>query len=196
MMRKFLLTCTALAALTMPASAAFVASLGNNPTSGTGHFSNTVNGATFVDDFTFSLSGAPQFVAFASATNDFVGGTASTDFITNFTGQLFSFGADLLPFTADDVAQNAAATATPCADNPSNCQVLSGNAILDAGGYYLQFTGTGGGTAGYGGDLTTAAVAAVPEPSTWAMMIIGFAGIVVTAARRKRKELGHAFRWA
>ena len=41
-----------------------------------------------------------------------------------------------------------------------------------------------------------ATVAAVPEPSTWAMMIIGFAGIVVTAARRKRKELGHAFRWA
>ena len=195
-MRKLLLSVAALLALTTASQASFVASLGNNPTSGTGHFSNTVNGATFVDDFTFSLSGSPQFVAFASATNDFVGGTASTDFITNFTGQLFSFGADLLPFTADDTAVNAAALATPCADNPGNCQVLSGSAILNAGGYYLQFTGTGGGTAGYGGDLTTAAIAAVPEPSTWAMMILGFAGVVVMSARRRRKENGNSFRWA
>ena len=93
MIRKLLFTAAALLAMSTVSQAAFVASLGNNPTSGTGHFSNTVNGATFVDDFTFTLSGAPQFVAFASATNDFVGGTASTDFITNFTGQLFSFGA-------------------------------------------------------------------------------------------------------
>ena len=27
-----------------------------------------------------------------------------------------------------------------------------------------------------------------PEPSTWAMMIIGFAGIVAAAARRRRKD--------
>jgi PEP-CTERM motif len=194
-MRKLLFACAALAALTMPANAAFVATLGNNPTSATGHFSNAVNGATFVDDFTFSLSGASQFVAFASATNDFAV-TGGSDFISNFTGQLFSFGADLLPFTADDVARSPIATPHPCADNPGNCQALSGSAILDAGGYYLQFTGTGGGTAGYGGDLTTAAIAAVPEPSTWAMMILGFAGIVTMAARRKRKETGHAFRWA
>ena len=38
-----------------------------------------------------------------------------------------------------------------------------------------------------------ATVAAVPEPSTWAMMIIGFAGIVFMGAR-KRREGGAAFR--
>ena len=31
-------------------------------------------------------------------------------------------------------------------------------------------------------------IAAVPEPSTWAMMILGFCGIVVMGARNKRKN--------
>jgi hypothetical protein len=178
-MRKLLLASAALLALTTASQAAFVASLGNNPTSATGHFSNAVNGTTFIDDFTFTLSGSPQFVAFASATNDYAG---PADFIANFTGQLFSFGNDLLPFTLDDFAVNGVATPHPCADNPGNCQALSGSALLPAGGYYLQFTGTGGGTAGYGGDL---AVAAIPEIGTWAMLILGFAGIGGLAMRKK-----------
>jgi hypothetical protein len=190
-MRKLLLATTALLALTTASQAAFVNTLGNNPTSATGHFSNAVNNSTFVDDFTFTLSGGTQFVAFASATNDFAG---PGDFIANFTGQLFSFGTDLLPFTADDFAVNPIATPHPCADNPDNCQALSGSALLAAGGYYLQFTGTGGGTAGYGGDLTTAAVAAVPEPATWLMMILGFAGIGSVSLFRRRGE--HPFRLA
>jgi PEP-CTERM motif len=42
-----------------------------------------------------------------------------------------------------------------------------------------------------------ATVAAVPEPSTWAMMILGFCGIVVMGARNKRKNgNGQAFRFA
>jgi hypothetical protein len=183
-MKKLLLAATALLALTTASQAAFVANIGNNPTSATGHFSNAVNGATFVDDFTFTLTGSPQFVAFASATNDFAV-SGGTDYISNFTGQLFSYGTDLVPFTADDFAVNPIATSHPCTDNPDNCQALSGSALLNAGGYYLQFTGTGGGTAGYGGDLTTAAVAAVPEPATWMMMILGFFGIGGLAMRKK-----------
>jgi hypothetical protein len=35
---------------------------------------------------------------------------------------------------------------------------------------------------------TIAAVAAVPEPSTWVMMILGFAGISMTLQRRKRSS--------
>jgi len=35
--------------------------------------------------------------------------------------------------------------------------------------------------------ITTSAVAAVPEPSTWAMMILGFAGVGFMAYRRKSK---------
>ena len=35
-------------------------------------------------------------------------------------------------------------------------------------------------------------VAAVPEPSTWAMMILGFAGVGFIAYRRSRKDNGLA----
>ena len=38
-------------------------------------------------------------------------------------------------------------------------------------------------------------VAAVPEPATWAMMLLGFMGIVVMGARNRRRD-GHAFRLA
>lgn len=41
------------------------------------------------------------------------------------------------------------------------------------------------------GDVTV--TAAVPEPSTWAMMLLGFAGIVTMAAKRRR-DTGRAFR--
>jgi hypothetical protein len=37
------------------------------------------------------------------------------------------------------------------------------------------------------GEVQIAAVAAVPEPSTWAMLLLGFAGIGFTAYRRKSK---------
>ena len=37
-------------------------------------------------------------------------------------------------------------------------------------------------------DYTPAAVAAVPEPSTWAMMILGFAGIGFTAYRKRDRS--------
>jgi hypothetical protein len=38
----------------------------------------------------------------------------------------------------------------------------------------------------------TLEVAAVPETSTWAMMILGFAGIGFMAYRRSRKDTSHA----
>jgi hypothetical protein len=41
--------------------------------------------------------------------------------------------------------------------------VLAGSAILAGGNYYLDISGVGGGTAGYGGDLTTTPFA-VPGP--------------------------------
>ena len=41
----------------------------------------------------------------------------------------------------------------------------------------------------FAGDLSITTVAAVPEPSTWAMMILGFAGIGFMAYRRKSKPV-------
>src|SRR4029077_5071473 len=118
--------------LVLPANAAII-DVGNNPTSATGHFSNAVGGGPFTDFITFNLTGGPQFVAFASATNDFV---SPDDFITGFTGQLFlQVG---VPGGGDDVPQNPLVNAVPCPTDPTGCQVLAGSALLAAGNYYLD----------------------------------------------------------
>jgi hypothetical protein len=160
-MRKLLLATAALLAMTASSHALIITDLGNNPNSATGHFSNSVLGTTFDDQYTFHLVNFPQFITFASATNDF---TQPSDFITNFTGQLFSSGANGLPGGGDDVAVGPLVLATACPTNPLGCQVLAGNAILGPGNYFLDVSGVGGGTSGYGGDLTTRGVAAVPGP--------------------------------
>lgn len=155
-MRQALLATAALLALAVPGKAAVISPLGINPTSATGHFSNEVGGTTFEDQYTFTLQGAPQFVTIASATNVYA---SSADFITNFAGQLFlQVGA----IDADGAAGNdigfGLVTAGACPSDPTSCQILAGTRLLDPGNYYLEITGTGGGQAGYGGDLTTFAV--------------------------------------
>jgi hypothetical protein len=151
---KLLIAAVALC-LALPAQASIISDLGDNPTSATGHFSNNVGGTTFDDQYTFNLTGASQFITFASATNDFI---SPADFITSFAGQLFNSGPNNVPGGGDDFAVNPVVLAVACPTNPLGCQVLAGTALLDPGHYFLNLTGTGGGTAGYGGDLTTLAV--------------------------------------
>lgn len=55
--------------------------------------------------------------------------------------------------------------------------------FLDAGTYTLHITGTRGGNTQYSGGI---AFAAVPEPTTWAMLLLGF-GVVGFAMRRRRQ---------
>lgn len=50
-----------------------------------------------------------------------------------------------------------------------------------AGGYTLTVEGTASTAAGYGGDLT---FAAVPEPGTWALFILGFGALGFAMRRR------------
>src|SRR4029077_19385994 len=167
MMMTRLLSGMALAlCLVLPANAAII-DVGNNPTSATGHFSNAVGGGLFTDYVTFNLTGGPQFVAFASATNDF---TEPEDLITDFTGQLFQQVG--VPGGGDDIPFNAVVNATSCG---TGCQVLSGTALLNTGNYYLELNGDGGGTAGYGGDITTRAV---PGPIAGA----GLPGLILLLA--------------
>ena len=67
-------------------------------------------------------------------------------------------------------------------------------------------TGIGIGTSYFGGDassitfgettLTDTVTAAVPEPSTWAMMVLGFAGVGFLSYRRTRRNGGLTLRLA
>lgn len=167
-MKKLVLLLGLALLASVPAKAAVIADLGVNPTSATGDFSNSVGGTTFTDFYTFQLVGGPEFVTIASATNVFPGGTGSTDFIKNFLGEVFlQLGATPNPLT--DTLLLGPAGPHPCSDNPTRCQELSGSALLNPGNYYLDISGTGGGTSGYGGNL---AVSAVPLPAT-AQMFIG-----------------------
>src|SRR4051812_34564778 len=154
-MRKLLLAATALAglALTAPAQAqTVVQNLGTNPNSATGTFNHAVFGTTFQDVYQFSLDGpAPAHITFGTAENTF---TSSTDFITGFVGQLFEQVGAIGPGGGADIPVNPPTFAAGCPTNPGGCQVLSGTAILANGDYYLQLTGTGGGTSGYSGSVT------------------------------------------
>src|SRR4051794_18871596 len=178
-MRKLLLAGTAFLGLaSSPASAAIVANLGVNPTSATGAFSHAVDGTTFDDQITFQLVGSSQFLTIASVTNNFADAASR---ITNFSGSVFRIVGEI--GGGDDVRVIGPIAAT--ANCGANCQGFGGSAVLAApGDYYLDLTGTGGGSAGYGGTLS---VAAVPEPSTWAMMILGFFGLGFMAYRRRNQ---------
>jgi hypothetical protein len=55
------------------------------------------------------------------------------------------------------------------------------------GRYRVNTFGTGGGFTGFVDTSFAPVVAAVPEPSTWAMMILGFAGVGFMAYRRKSR---------
>ena len=164
-MKKLLLATTILLATTVLGRADVITDLGINPTSSAGAFSNAPTVGAFSDQYTFQLVGAPQFFTIASATNVY---PATTDFIADFNGSVFlqvgaiGGGDDLLVLGPQFATANCGL----------DCQGFGGSAFLDAGGItYLNIAGVAGETSGYGGNI---AVAAVPEPATWAMMLLGF----------------------
>ena len=58
---------------------------------------------------------------------------------------------------------------------------------LAAGSYRLEIRGTPGNQTGsFGGSLAFSAANAVPEPGTWAMMLLGFGAMGVSMRRRRK----------
>jgi len=57
---------------------------------------------------------------------------------------------------------------------------------LGPGDYTVIITGTAHRTLGVGGTVTTSSV---PEPSTWAMLTLGFAGLGYAAFRRRKTNM-------
>jgi hypothetical protein len=161
-MRKLLLATVAMLALAVPASATIIDNLGANPNSSTGDFASGalgVNGTglgPFDDQILFSLTGGPQHITIASATNVFPGGNQTTDFITGFTASVFEIVGAV--GGGDDILVLGPAFANQGCGPITNCQVLAGSATLNNGFYYLDLSGTGGGSSGYGGNISTFAV--------------------------------------
>lgn len=62
---------------------------------------------------------------------------------------------------------------------------LLNQSLVTGGLNTISVNGTSGGNASFSGNLSFASVAAVPEPGTWALMLIGF-GAVGFSMRRRR----------
>lgn len=117
--------------------------------------------------------------------------TADFTFTTPFSGTAAA--------SAISIALNAASNLnfTSFAINGVTGSVINGvrdqafiDSMLIAGGLNtLRITGmlnppSGQGNAGFGGNVTFAAAAAVPEPATWAMFILGFGALGFGLRRR------------
>lgn len=123
---------------------------------------------SFLDEFLFEVPFAQSTVSSSLTTS--INGNKNIDFssitITNGSQTLYSFTQTAFDATGAE-------------------QWTLNNALLSAGTtYHLLLAGTSavGGTR-YSGDLS--AVAAVPEPSTWAMALAGLAAVGAIARRRR-----------
>lgn len=126
----------------------------------------------------FDVTGTGDFVATFNFTNPFNPAAAGGSAVFNFDG-------DTITFTGGDISGSGVVTTTLNAQG-SSIQIDRGS--LAPGAQTLTFRGTltptGNGFARIGGQL---ALTAVPEPSTWAMFILGFGALGFTMRRRNAK---------
>ena len=132
----------------------------------------TVTGA--IDDiFTFSLN-VPAADFSANKLVLTLGQATIWDF-SNLTFSVYqgTFGSDVV---AGDLLHSVNIT------SPASSVEFSLNG-LTAGDFYIQVAGT---TSGLGGGTYTFAIAPVPEPSSVAMLLVGFAALGAVARRRSK----------
>ena len=140
--------------------------------------------ASVLGVYSFALGTSPISFDFSIGGVEGGGSTAgSIIFLTNLlTGQTASynplgFGNDNTTTTSGDI-QNSARL---------NFSFLSGlNFNPNINNTYRIDLSAGGNTVTSFAQLGTGAVAAVPEPATWAMMLIGFGAMGVSLRRRRR----------
>ena len=127
-----------------------------------------------------------SIVTIANATNTFAG---PGDEIINWVASILSAGVDQIVNNADDVLLFGPQAATACV-GVTNCQAVGGSGtIFSSGIFYAEFTGTGSGTSGYSGNISTFAV---PGPVVGALVpsmlaafgMLGFSYFVVVALRK------------
>lgn len=96
---------------------------------------------------------------------------------------VFNFDGSTIVFTSGDISGGGVAVVT---NTGAGSSIQVDRASLPFGPQTLTFNGTfnGNGTARVGGQL---ALTAVPEPSTWAMFILGFGALGFAMRRRNAK---------
>ena len=66
---------------------------------------------------------------------------------------------------------------------------LANQSLVSGANNSLIVMGTSGGGAAFQGGISFAQVPAIPEPATWMMMLLGFAGIGLTMRRKDKSTL-------
>ena len=97
---------------------------------------------------------------------------------------LVTIGNVVVPFTYTVTAANSAMN--------MNYELKTVNFTLDSAATIpLSFLSLDGGGSPFGAVIGDVSISAIPEPTTWAMMIIGFLGLGLMAYRRKSKGALH-----
>jgi hypothetical protein len=178
-MRKTILAAVALAALALPAKATVFNIAAPDPTSQQGNFSLAPGAGAFTDQVTFSITG-PSTFTIANATNVFPN---ASDFITGWAASIWD-SVDGIIGNGNDLLLFGPQAAQACGVTP-NCQIVGGSGFLNGPSlFYAQFTGTGGGTSGYSGNIST--VSAVPVPGAVWLFGSGIVGLGLLAKRRRK----------
>jgi hypothetical protein len=129
-----------------------------------------------------------HFITFTEALAGTYGFTLTTTATTNSTGGIAA--ATDVDFTSAWLEDDMGNLIANLLADPDNTDVnedygLAG-LFLNAGTYTLHITGTRGENSQYTGGI---AFAAVPEPATWAMLLLGFGAVGFTMRRRRRPAL-------
>ena len=182
-MGKLVLGLMAATALSM-ASAANATLIVTTPTSVTVSGSSQVNAIEWRLDFEDTNTNSP-FSDTVSWNND-VAGVYWFRVITNaFQG---ANGPDDVDITAAFITGTGILSPINLLADPGNTDLMELYTLtslgLTAGNFTLTVQGTRGATPEFGGHVDATAV---PEPATWAMMLLGF-GAIGFAARRSRKK--------
>lgn len=164
--------------VTVPASAATVTFPASSPSPAGTIVLNPAGPGEVAGFLGFDVTGTGEFLASLTFVNPFTNAQAGGSAVFNFDG-------DTITFTGGDISGSGVVSTT---FNASGSSIQIDRANLGAGLQTLNFRGTlnptGNGTARVGGQLSLLQTAAVPEPATWAMFIIGFGALGFGMRRR------------
>jgi hypothetical protein len=166
---KSILTASALAV----ASLSSLADTGGGPldlSAGNASFGRDTASGSFIDTYSFTLSGS-VYITSGTASSASSGSSQDLDFSSVFITTAADPGTAVLTFDGN-------------LGSDANEFYSLAPTLLDAGDYLLIVKGVNTpNMASYDGTL---AVAAVPEPETYALMLAGFGAMGFMARRRKR----------
>jgi hypothetical protein len=155
--------------------------------------STSFNGLSFNTGSFDQLTSASGFAAIGSGNTDTLGLLSQNGNAFNYTGTAFTL---LVNFTAPSIASGTFAallTGEVSGANNGGVQFTFTNPTQTfnspSGPFSLTVNNLSVGGSNVNTPITGFILAAVPEPSTWAMMLVGFGGIGLAMRRRRRPVL-------